>query len=271
MDPYEVLGLKYPCSKETIKARYYELARKHHPDKLHHLSKEEIDVHEQEFKKISSAYEMLSKEDWRTMWDKVPIFNDPEFISDILQNVINGVKNYVKTANNEHYITVDVSLEEVFQKKDKKLRLFLTDFPEPIFININCGAYPYLLYKYNDTAIIHINFKLLPDGMFSLDTLFDSNDIFCTVFITLYEYIKGTKKHLQYLDGSTIDIVIEPCSEKPIEIPNKGLHYKGKLTIYIKTILPSKVHVDTLENEKKLKLYKYLKKLSVSHHSGKMI
>jgi len=64
MDPYEILGLNYPCTKEEIKARYRELARKHHPDKHQHLSKEEIDAHEQEFKKINLAYELLTKKEF---------------------------------------------------------------------------------------------------------------------------------------------------------------------------------------------------------------
>lgn len=283
MDPYSVLGLDYPCNKEDIKIRYHELARKHHPDKLQHLSKKEIDIHEQEFKRISVAYEMLSKrnyehidmnmdkDDWNKMWENIPIFNDPDFMNDILQNVINGVKKYATASNNEHYITIDVSLEEVFQKKDKKLRLFLKNIPDPIFININCSSYPFLIYTYDENINIHITFNLSTEGLFSLDTLFESNDIFCTIHISLYEYIKGCTKHLQYLDNTVIDIKIQPCSEETIEIPNKGLNYSGKLTIFIKTILPSKALVDTLESSKKATLYKYLKKISCSHHSGKSI
>lgn len=279
MDPYGILGLRYPCSKEDIKNRYYELARKHHPDKLQHLTKEEIDVHEQEFKRISVAYEMLSKKnyehmdknDWDKIWENIPIFNDPAFMSDIFQNVIKGVKKYAASSNNDHYITIDVSLEEVFQNKDKKLRLFLKNISEPIFININCGSYPFLLYTYDENINIHITFNLLTEGLFSLDTLFESNDIYCTLHITLYEYIKGCTKQIQYLDNTIIDIKIQACSIETIEIPNKGLHNSGKLVIFIKTILPSKALVDTLESSRKEKLYKYLKKISESHHSGKSI
>lgn len=276
MDPYEILGIKRPCSKEDIKARYHQLAMKHHPDKLQHLSKEDIEVHEQEFKRISCAYQMLSKDtyeetcEWKKMWESVPIFNDPEFMNDILQNVMNGVKNYVKTVNNEHYINVEVSLEEVYQKKNKKLRLFLTDFTDPIFITINCGEYPFILYRY-ETTNIHISLKLITHEIYTLDTLSNSNDIFCTLYITLYDYINGCTKHMRYLDNSMIDVVIESCSEKTIEIPNKGLNNTGKLTIFIKTVLPSRKSIDTLEDSKKQRLYKYLKKISASHHYGKII
>jgi DnaJ-class molecular chaperone len=286
MDPYDILGLNYPSTRDEIKAKYHELARKHHPDKLQHLPKEEIDANEQEFKKINLAYELLTKKEfqyttkkeWKGIWDNMnmsDIFTDPDLLrdmNDILQNVINGMKSYANKLITEHHITLELSLEDVYHKKEKKLRLFLKGFIEPIFININCKEYPFFIHKYNmnngSIVDIHITFKLLPHNTYSLDYLFETKDIFYNLDINLYEYLYGCSKKIEYLDKTILNIIVKPCNIESIEIPNKGLYDKGKLIVFIKVILPEKEEMDNFNEKKKCKLKKYLKSLSDAHHSG---
>lgn len=248
-DPYEVLGLVYPCTKEVIKARYYELARKHHPDKLQHLSKEEIEMNEQKLKLINRSYETLTKTDYVPEWN----FNS------IFETVINNVKNYTTKLLKEHHISVDVTLEEVFNKKEKRLRLFLKGVLQPIFITINCSD---TVYNHGDLEI-HITYNILPHKIYSVED--DGNDIYSTIYITLYEFIKGCSYKLEYLDKSIIDITIPECDTQTIIIPNKGLYGDGDLVIYIKIDLPKKEELSPLVRNK---LLKYLRTVSNAPQNG---
>ena len=64
-DYYEILDLKRDASKAEIKKKYRELSRKYHPDKNHG------DQDSGEFyKKINRAYEVLSDENKRQMFDQ---------------------------------------------------------------------------------------------------------------------------------------------------------------------------------------------------------
>lgn len=254
MDPYEILGLKCPCSKEEIKQRYYELAKKHHPDKLSHLEPEERKKHEETFKKINLAYQLLnnneftdtSQTDWKGMWSYMDTFmKDPEMLnnmSHLLKNVIHIAREYKKQKGSEHYIKVEVSLEEVHQRKEKKLRLFLKGITEPVFITIDCGCYPKYLYTHitpeDKTLFIHLEFILKNHSIFMLDDLFESKDLITEISLNLYEYLNGCTKELIDLNGESIKIDIPKCHKQLLPIKNKGLHNKGNINIVICVQLP---------------------------------
>ncbi|XP_020588897.1 chaperone protein dnaJ A6, chloroplastic-like [Phalaenopsis equestris] len=63
-DYYSVLGVSKNASKSEIKSAYRKLARNYHPD----VNKEPIA--EQKFKEISNAYEVLSDDEKRSIYDK---------------------------------------------------------------------------------------------------------------------------------------------------------------------------------------------------------
>ncbi len=60
MDLYKVLGIERSANEREIKKAYFELAKKHHPDK---------GGNEEEFKKIQKAYDILSNSDKKMIYD----------------------------------------------------------------------------------------------------------------------------------------------------------------------------------------------------------
>ncbi|KAL7064960.1 hypothetical protein AAHC03_04903 [Spirometra sp. Aus1] len=64
-DYYEILGLARGCSTQEVKAAYRKLARIYHPDK-----NESPDASEK-FREIAEAYEVLSDEERRRVYDSM--------------------------------------------------------------------------------------------------------------------------------------------------------------------------------------------------------
>ena len=70
LDYYEHLGLKANASKEEIKSKYYELAKKHHPDLQATASQKQSKAQNDfMFKKVSAAYTVLSDPKLKQQYD----------------------------------------------------------------------------------------------------------------------------------------------------------------------------------------------------------
>lgn len=67
IDYYKVLGVARDASANDIKKAYHQLALKYHPDKNTGASKEEA---EKKFKQVSEAYDVLSDEKKRKIFDQ---------------------------------------------------------------------------------------------------------------------------------------------------------------------------------------------------------
>ena len=82
-DPYAVLGLPHAADMAAVKARYHELARRHHPDKLHGATEEERRRNEDLFKEVTVAYQVIMEGGggrgaaadadghWQEVWQRV--------------------------------------------------------------------------------------------------------------------------------------------------------------------------------------------------------
>lgn len=71
---YDILGLTSTCSKEDIKRNYKKLALKWHPDR----NRDNKDIAEAKFKKISEAYEVLSDDEKRQKYDRFGSVDGPD-------------------------------------------------------------------------------------------------------------------------------------------------------------------------------------------------
>lgn len=75
-DFYEILGVSKTDDDETIKKAYRKLAMKYHPDRNQHLSKEELEKKESEFKEIQKAYDTLGNPEKRKEYDNPSPFGN---------------------------------------------------------------------------------------------------------------------------------------------------------------------------------------------------
>lgn len=71
VDYYNLLGVQKAATQDEIKKAFRFLARKFHPDKNEHLSKEDKDRGEEIFKKLNEAYGVLSDPKKRARYDQL--------------------------------------------------------------------------------------------------------------------------------------------------------------------------------------------------------
>jgi len=311
-NPYEIFGIQRSATIAQVKTRYFELARKHHPDKLDiNTSDEEKKKHEEIFKEITNAYSKINKEkefeakygtsngfnfnmsddmqheDWRSVWAGLEsLFNAPDtwermknIVTDTIKdtiyevamhNINNSTKKWKDTSIKHHSITVPVSLEEVHLKKQKKLRLFLKDIKLPVFITLDIGEYPDTSVTHiidNNTIYIDFTMELITHPLYRMDDILESWDLWAlqSIKITWVEYLCGKTIEIDYIDGTKLNVIIEPFKiQNPYTILDKGLCGLGNLYIGIDLEPPinkNKEKWNNLDNKFKNVFIKQLEEL----------
>jgi len=125
MDYYNTLGVSQSASKQDVKKAYRKLAGKHHPDKGGDA---------EQFKKITEAYEVLSDDAKRQMYDQYgtadpqqmggnPFGNGDPFgnagFEDVFSSIFgNGFSRQRQPKNQNITIGVNITLEEAFYGKN---------------------------------------------------------------------------------------------------------------------------------------------------------
>lgn len=134
-DYYDILGIKKDASESEIKKEYYKLARKFHPDKAPPDKKEE---YTKKFQKIGEAYEVLSDQEKRQIYDSVgkdglknggmnPGMNPFDIFGDLFGGGFNmpGMRREQRgpVKNTETIFPLNVSLKDVYMGIKKKLKI----------------------------------------------------------------------------------------------------------------------------------------------------
>lgn len=264
---YATLGLQTGVPLSVVKAKYKELALTCHPDKLVHASPEERAAKEEYFKEVTVAYHRILKGDadvsekdidWKNMWES---FVNNKELWGLFKDVIKAAvtKAAEKAIIRDHHVKVPVTLEDVHMGRVKKLRLFLKSIKCPIFTELECDQYPStcLTESYDGHMItINVTMVIKEHSIFTSDDLLNAYDLYADVRITIAEYFTGCSRSLEYLDGTQIDVAIEPFSQldSPIVIKNKGLLGRGDIYVHVDLQLPSNNiwHGMSSENQQKV-------------------
>lgn len=131
-DYYEVLGISKSATIEEIKKSYRKLALKWHPDR-NTDNKEEA---ENKFKEITEAYEVLTNEDKKQLYDKYGhegLRNDGysgpsgDFMNDIFRNMFGGMGMGDDDDEQKEVppikVQIECTLEELFNGKKIKKKI----------------------------------------------------------------------------------------------------------------------------------------------------
>lgn len=290
MNPYDILEVPRDTPFADVRVKYFKIARIHHPDKFTGTDEEKRD-NEEYFKRVTVAYRKIetgdisnlgdfshiyTNEDIQSVWSSVEkFFNTPELWQSMKNIITDTLKDVAtKTLHKFHNVTVPLKLEEIYNEKNKKLRLFLTGVDEPVFVDVNANNFPHKVKKCailenGCEATITIHFKLKKHKIYRYDDLFDSDDLYADINISLAEYILGKRHSLDFLDGSEIIVNILPFMDLkiPILIENKGLRKnKGNLYVFVNVSLPDKElwNVQNVDFKEKL-----LKSLNAIYKIGK--
>ena len=271
-DYYKILGLESnKVTPEEIKTAYREQAKKYHPD-----INSENSFSEDRFKDINEAYKVLStpvsKRKYDRMWnsnvgrkkkseeekrEEGSVSNNffKMFFGEQLkkENKNTSTKKEKIPIKGENIDTeIDVSIEEAFYGKDKKISLRaqngkMKTFTIKIPAGIRNGEKIRLIGQgkkgenggKNGDLLIRINIK--DDKKFSLRGI----DIYTDLCITPWEAVLGTKVSIETI-GETIFLHIPKGIEsgEKVKIPGKG--YKdgkggrGELVADVKIMIPKK-------------------------------
>ncbi|MBZ7987059.1 DnaJ domain-containing protein [Campylobacter canadensis] len=261
-DYYEILGVKKNASAEAIKKAYRTLARKYHPD----VNKEKNA--EEKFKEITEAYEVLSDEKKRKMYDMGGFsgFNSSSFnagadfdINDIFgsffgnkssfNSSFSSSNNFHQSRNNNDIQELELSFLESMYGKDIQVNYNST----PILIRIKAGV--------KDNQIINeknvkLKIKVKKDNVYTRD----EDDLIKELEVPLKIALLGGKVEFDTLNAKGKKITIKENTQNGIllRVKNEGVNNeytnnKGDLYLKIKVVLPTSIN-----EELKQALEKYL-------------
>lgn len=145
----------------------------------------------------------------------------------------------------KHSIVLPLSYFDLINTKKKKLQITLKGVEELFNISILCKKeYPCLTRQYiDDNGVEHeIEIKMIlardDEDKSIYKHIFNDNgtiDLITKININLYEYLSGTTKFINYIDGNCINIEIKPLNLNKIILEGKGL-LGGKLIVNINYI-----------------------------------
>ncbi len=274
-NPFHILGINNNASNDEIKKAYKKIALKCHPDKLVNIVDEKIKNERiEKFKNASIAYNLLinNKYDFNNIDDKYNVnfnMNDVGEWCSYFKDMFGDIYNKYKKRSLQHFINVDVKYHHVYNNVKRKIRLFLKNIEEPIFIDIECGKYPNITKSYfddnDDEHEIIFNLNLIPNDDNDIYHHIINNDktvdIITNLKIELLDYLIGFRKTLFYINNENLILDIPSFTLKYIK---EGLGINGgKLIINIE--VNNNISIDkwnslsTDDKNKFIEILKYLR------------
>jgi hypothetical protein len=234
-NPYKILNINDDATTEEVKKAYRKIALKSHPDKLNNITDiEDKNKKIKEFTEATNAYnQILNNEDFNininyNNWEET---FDYIINSQLFKDFINVI---MKTDDIiiKHTFNLDITYSDYYNKNKKKIRIFLRDCIEPIFIDLDCKKYPKVIITHIDDndneheIIFNLTIVNNNNNYYHIKNKDETIDIIHDMLITTAEYITGNIREHVFLNKEILIIKIEPFSKNYI-IENLGIN-KGK-------------------------------------------
>jgi len=273
MSLYDILEVSCDATSADIKKSYHKLALLYHPDKNQGTEAAE------KFKSIKQAYEVLSNEERRRLYDltggsangggEMPAFTF--FMSDFgnidmdemdidILGMAKGVfdvlnHNRKETSIEPTYININAKLEDVFIGKVVEVPIKLMrkkkEYTKSFKILLHLKQLEFAGQGSNQGDLI-ININSKPHDKFNR---WGDNDLLLYEKISLDDIYKDYKLNIIHLDKSLLEITVNKntlINSPIIRIPEQGLLYsdndskkRGDLYVYFNIILSDEEHIVT--------------------------
>jgi hypothetical protein len=231
-NPYKILNINDDSTIEEVKKAYRKIALKSHPDKLNNIKdNDEKNKKIKEFTEATNAYNQILNNDeliinynnWEETFDY--IINSQLFKEFI--NVMTKKSNIIT-----HTFNLDITYSDYYSKNKKKIRIFLRDLTEPIFIDLDCKKYPKIIITHIDEndneheIIFNLTIINNNNNYYHIKNANETIDIIHDMLISTAEYIAGNMREHVFLNKEILIINIEPFSTNYI-INDLGIN-KGR-------------------------------------------
>jgi hypothetical protein len=225
MNPYTILNIPLNSSIDDVKRAYKTIALRSHPDKLNGIS----DINEKnkkikEFMDATNAYNSIMNNSDINLnfndFDDINVNYDDwvETFNNITQSklfgeMINMFKKF-KSRVKKHNINVDIKYSDYFTINKKKLRIFLKNVQEPVYINLDCKKYPIHIINYYDDNddeheitinMIFINDIHINNGYYH-KVEEEKINIYYDMQIDTIDYMIGDTKQLLFLNNQSDEV-----------------------------------------------------------------
>lgn len=166
MNPYQELGLTSDATKEQVKQRYRELAKKYHPDRFKKKLDSERKAAEEKFKKIQEAYQVITEgprqdNEFKNFHRGQQDFGFSSSFEDIISSMFGFGGGF---ANQRRVVRLSVKVTSTLIEGNNVLQLELMG--KRVTVTIPIGAYTGQMLQVSGMKDVYINLIVSNDQDF---------------------------------------------------------------------------------------------------------